>query len=75
MKLPDYHRLDLGANFRKITKRGNESIWTISIYNTYCRMNPIWADIWLSTDDVKGYKCKAYAVVPIIPMFSYTLRF
>ena len=75
MKLPDYHRLDLGANFRKTTKRGNESIWTISIYNTYCRMNPIWADIWLSTDDVKGYKCKAYAVVPIIPMFSYTLRF
>ena len=37
--LPAYHRLDLGVNFRRITKRGFERIWNISVYNAYCRMN------------------------------------
>lgn len=75
MSLPDYHRLDVGMNFRKTTRRGNESIWTLSVYNVYCRMNPIWADIETSEKYENGYTCWAYGIVPVIPMFSYTLRF
>lgn len=45
LSLPDYHRLDLGINFRKITKKGHERIWNISVYNATCRMNPFFAKV------------------------------
>lgn len=76
-KLPDYHRLDIGFNFRKTTRRGNESIWNLSIYNAYCRMNPLFAMV--STTMIEGkvedYKFVTLGVLPIIPTFSYTLKF
>ena len=71
--LPDYHRLDFGMNFHKTTKRGNESIWNLSFYNAYCRMNALFSRV---EDDGSGhYYGVAKAVFPIIPSFSYTLKF
>ncbi len=72
--LPDYHRLDVGANFRKTTRKGNERIWNVSLYNAYCRMNPfITVDYY---EDVRGVQFgKVTSVFPIIPSFSYTLKF
>lgn len=71
--MPAYHRLDVGFNFRKTTRRGNESVWNVSIYNVYCRMNPFFAMI---QDDGKGgFEGVGVGIVPIIPSFSYTLRF
>ena len=73
VKMPAYHRLDAGFNFKKTTKRGNESIWNLSVYNAYCRMNPIWASV-----DYNGqgkFVGKSFGMIPIIPSFSYTLRF
>lgn len=71
--LPAYHRLDLGANFHKVTKRGFERIWNISIYNAYCRMNVLYAKV---EDMSKGqFTSKATGLFPIIPSFSYTLKF
>lgn len=71
-RLPPYHRLDFGINFRKRTKNGNERIWNISIYNVYCRMNPVYATI-----EQRGNELKAITTgfVPILPSFSYTIRF
>lgn len=71
--LPDYHRLDVGFNFHKKTKRGNESIWNLSIYNVYCRLNAVNAAIDKKEDG--SYRGIAYGLVPIIPTFSYTLKF
>ena len=68
-ELPDYHRLDVGFNFHKTTRRGNESIWNLSIYNVYCRMNPIYAYTY------DKQKIMTIGIIPIIPTFSYTLRF
>lgn len=74
VRMPAYHRLDVGMNFRKETKRGNEGIWNISVYNAYCRMNPIFAEV--STDDSTGrYTGKSYGIIPVIPTVSYTLKF
>lgn len=73
VSLPDYHRLDIGANFRKTTRRGNTSIWNVSIYNAYCRMNPFFAEIDQESDGRRYVK--AFAIFPVIPSFSYTLRF
>lgn len=83
VQLPAYHRLDLGLNIYKKTKRGNEGIWNISIYNAYCRMNPIRAKV-IEPDSYyydngnmvqKPFQVKAEGIVPIIPSFSYTLKF
>ncbi len=74
VRMPAYHRLDLGFNFRKTTRRGNESIWNLSVYNAYCRMNPMFASV--QYDPEKGkFTGKANGIIPIIPSFSYTLRF
>ena len=66
--LPDYHRLDVGFNFHKTTRRGNEAIWNLSIYNVYCRMNAM--VVWDLRD-----RYEAVGLVPILPTFSYTLKF
>ena len=75
-RLPDYHRMDIGFNLHKTTKRGNESIWNLSLYNAYCRMNPMFAvvDSYVE-DDVRHNKLTTMALIPIIPSFSYTLKF
>lgn len=78
-KMADYHRLDLGFNFRKTTKRGNESIWNLTLYNAYCRMNPMFTmldhyRVGTTTEEYKT-KFKTLAAIPIIPSFNYTLRF
>ena len=77
VKLPDYHRMDLGFNFIKNTKRGNLSIWNLSVYNAYCRVNPITAySEYDHMDDVRiAYYGVSLGVIPIIPTFSYTLKF
>lgn len=72
IKLPDYHRLDLGMNFRKDRHDGKLRIWNISLYNVYSRMNTIYAEV--RSIDGK-YVGKSYGFIPIIPTFSYTLKF
>ena len=81
LQIPDYHRLDVGFNFHKTTKRGNESIWNLSVYNAYCRINPIVAFVTESynftEENLSGFNFtgQAFGFIPIIPSFSYTLKF
>ena len=70
--LPDYHRLDLGMNFIKQRRDGKIRTWNFSVYNAYCRLNTIYADIEIEDGEYKG---KSYGLIPIIPTFSYTLKF
>ncbi len=74
LKLPDYHRLDLGFNYRTTTKRGHESIWNISIYNAYCHVNALHAEISMD-DRTSEIVARCHGLVPIVPMFSWTLKF
>lgn len=84
VQLPAYHRLDIGINIYKPTKRGHEGIWNISVYNAYCRMNPFKVSVkekglyYVYEDNVSiqdRTEVKAQGLVPIIPSFSYTLKF
>lgn len=87
-QLPDYHRLDIGFNFRKTTRRGNESIWNLSIYNAYCRMNRFYLGVMhvskgngkydengMPTGYIHSFNGIQGGLIPIIPTFSYTLKF
>ena len=78
----NYHRLDLGVNFHKITKRGNQRTWSISIYNVYSRLNPFYVYVWDEgtynpvTGEWKTNSVLRQATLfPIIPSVSYTIKF
>ena len=73
VNLPDYHRLDFGANFRKTTSKGNERIWNIGVYNAYCRKNVVFVTIKERKD--RSLYGEGKAIFPILPSFSYTLKF
>ena len=88
LKIPDYHRLDLGLNWTKTTRRGNTRILNFSIYNAYNRLNPMFANIEEEyehyMDPETGYyrsrstgkwKGTAIGIIPIIPTIGYTLKF
>lgn len=72
--LPAYHRMDLGLNFRKIRKNGNERIWNLSCYNAYCRLNPL-IGFFSQDNDTGEYVATCYGIIPIVPTFSYILKF
>ncbi|MDR2232507.1 MAG: TonB-dependent receptor, partial [Tannerella sp.] len=82
IRLPAYHRLDIGVNIHKELKKGRKGIWNISLYNAYCRMNPV----TVRKDDVNNLiglidrqqwkrAFKTFSFIPIIPFVSYTYIF
>ena len=89
-RLPASHRLNLGINFRKKTKRG-ERIWNISVYNMYNAMNPsiIYSDntseYHYQIESPSGEIINIYepgkrrltklTILPFIPSASYTFKF
>lgn len=82
-QLPGYHRLDLGISIFRPKKKGRMGIWNISIYNVYCRMNPM-VILKGDVEEKKGegdhsptYRnaFKSIGLFPIIPSVSYTYKF
>ena len=72
--LPAYHRLDLGFDIHHKTKRGHERVWNWSIYNAYCHFNTLFVNV--KYDETTGrIRAKAKGYIPIIPSFSYTIKF
>ena len=81
-KMPDYHRLDLGANFHIPHKQsGNptlskggwlknaEHIVNLGIYNVYCHMSPY---LIYTSENGKLYQL---SIFPIMPSISYQFKF
>lgn len=77
VRLPAYHRLDLGINIYKPLKKGRTGIWNVSIYNAYCYMAP--ASIQKRWKWDENYNVtnvfQTLHLIPIIPSVSYTLKF
>ncbi|MDR1103281.1 MAG: TonB-dependent receptor [Tannerella sp.] len=77
-RMSDCHRLDLGFNFYRPKKKGRMAIWNLSVYNAYCRLNPV-----MARPDGDGPNGGAprkavmieYSLFPLIPSFSYTYKF
>ena len=73
LRLPAYHRLDIGADFRHITKHGHERIWNVSLYNAYNHLNSLWIEVKERNDG--RFYLKNHAYIPIVPSISYTIKF
>ena len=69
-KMPDYHRLDLGATCHLPDKKHKdfEHIVNMSVYNAYCNFNPFL--VYAS-----GNKMYKLSLFPILPSVSYTFKF
>lgn len=68
-RMPNYHRLDLSANFNRKFKRGERTI-NLSVYNAYNRQNP-----YMLYQNASGTKLKQLSVFQLIPSIAYTYKF
>lgn len=76
IKMPDYHRLDVGVNIHKKSNNSDDVIWNISVYNVYCRLNPLYA--YVDSEVMNGqyrFFGRSVGIIPIVPSFSYTRKF
>jgi len=74
-RMKPYHRLDLGVEFRKKKKWG-ESIWEVSVYNAYNRLNPFFYYNDYVTRGNKTYGVlKQISLFPAIPSVTWSFRF
>jgi outer membrane receptor for ferrienterochelin and colicin len=83
IRLPSYHRLDLGANYTKTNDKGNQHTWNFSVYNAYYRKNTLYAQVAneakidLQTGAFLGYNQTLVlrTLFPILPSISYSFSF
>lgn len=78
-RMPSSHRLNVGINFNKKTKRGMRT-WNVSVYNVYNAMNPTF--MYRATKEGEsGYNgeekaiLKKVTILPLIPSVSYIYKF
>lgn len=80
VRLPAYHRLDLGINFRHPLSGGRESVLAVGLYNAYSRMNPIVISkkgvLGVNGENIKwNTRFRTLGLLPVIPSISYTYKF
>ena len=79
-RLPNYHRLDISANFHRFFKRGYRTI-SISIYNVYNQQNPFIIyksnlhSYTAADGTVYGSALVQRSLFPIIPSIAYIRKF
>ncbi len=84
-RMEAYHRLDVGMNYKKETRRGRKAEWNFSVYNLYNRRNPYYyyyntnssgeiynPEQWDFMQSLKLYKMSFF---PVIPTVSYKVWF
>jgi outer membrane receptor for ferrienterochelin and colicin len=78
-RMPAYHRLDLAARF-SFNTQGLEHNITVGVYNVYNRRNPLYYNLRADIENENNeLRTKASFVqvwlLPVMPSFSYSLRF
>lgn len=74
-RLPDYHRLDISANFvPKPKKKGYRSSWSFGVYNVYNRQNAYSINFRENSDTGKNEAVRL-SIFGIIPSVTYNFEF
>lgn len=72
-----YHRMDIGVQFHK-QKKHHERTWEFSVYNLYSRRNPFFYQLE-SVSQIGNQPARTalfrYSVFPLVPAFSYNIKF
>jgi hypothetical protein len=70
-----YHRLDAGIQLHK-KKKHWERTWEFSVYNAYNRQNPFYyyQEVVSEKSELYG-KLRQVSLFPVIPSFSYSIKF
>lgn len=74
-RMPNYHRLDLGATCLLKQKKRFSSELTISLYNAYARQNAFTIQFREGKDDPTKTEAVKTSLFSIIPSVSYNFKF
>lgn len=74
-RMPNYHRLDIGATYTKEHKRKYESSWNFSIYNVYGRQNAYTITFAPSKTDASKIVATQTSLFRWIPSITYNFKF
>ena len=74
-RMPNYHRLDLGASWQLKQKKRWSSELTFNIYNTYGRENAYAINFRVNEDDPTKTEAVRLALFRYIPSISYNFKF
>lgn len=74
------HRLDIGIQFHKTTRRKNIRTWGVSLYNAYGQNNPFFYTIGREISNKNGtvqqkQSVKRISILKFIPSINYSLKF
>jgi hypothetical protein len=77
-RMPNFHRLDIGFNFKKKKARGNR-LWSVGLMNAYGHQNPFFLYFADSENEQTGdlqRSLKQFSLFPVpIPYVRYTINF
>lgn len=74
-RMPDYHRLDVGATWELKKKKRWSSELTFSLYNAYGRENAYTISFRDNEDDPNKTEAVRYALFKFIPSITYNFKF
>lgn len=74
-RMPDYHRLDLGATYYFNRSENNEMSLTISAYNVYGRENAYRINFEKSETDPSKTQAVKLALFSIVPSITFNFKF
>jgi len=79
-RMPDYHRLDLGATLHPKQKKNRrfKSTWNFGIYNVYSRQNPYFIYFATKVDETNQsikIEARQVSVFPILPSVTWNFKF
>lgn len=74
-RMPDYHRLDLGATWEAAASKRFRSSWTFGLYNAYNRKNAYIIDFRESEANPNVTEAYRIALFGIIPSITWNFKF
>lgn len=74
-RMPNYHRLDLGATWQRRKKDRFESSWTFSVYNVYAQQNPFIITFRKSPSNPNSTEAVKLSIFSLVPAFTYNFKF
>jgi outer membrane receptor protein involved in Fe transport len=72
LKLPSYHRLDLGIHYNKEIGNARQT-WSFTVYNIYNRQNVYYVNSSINNNGTVTFQ--PISILPILPSVNYAIRF